>query len=146
MTLTEADKTRIEEEEHYREQVKGGLGNDGNKPKKGKGCLTVFLIFIILGVMGSLFSKPSTTTNTNSTSSKTEEEVKLEEKNRQDKINTLGATFCRERTGGVRAVNFSTFIEMYEKKGETITLKATTAAPTQENCNKVAGICLTLLK
>lgn len=142
-SLSEKDKKRIEEEERYREQVRNGLGKEKEeKPKRGKGCLTVILIIFALIVIGGIMS--ASTNKTSTTPAKTDEQIRQDEKAKQDKINALGQTFCSERKSGVRAVNLATFIEMYNKKGETVTLKPASGAPSQENCNKVAEICITI--
>lgn len=62
MTLTEAQKRKIEQEEKYRTEVKSELKNQ----KKGIGCFGVMGIIIgfifLMGVLGSIFTAGKTKT------------------------------------------------------------------------------------
>lgn len=55
----------------------------------------------------------------------------------------LAQTFCEERSGDyVRSINLNDFLLMYEKAGETVTLRPETGKPSEENCKKVVDLCL----
>lgn len=122
--------------------------------KKGKGCLVavgLFVGFFILIAAISGSGKKEKPSQPISPQQQTEVDIKKQQQDeeaRKKQEQEISDSFCTERSKPyARFVNLADFIEMYEKAGETVTLRpAGNVKPSLENCKKVVDICLKLWK
>jgi hypothetical protein len=147
--ISESQKKKIEEEE-YRDSVRKDLG----KNKKGKGCLIAIGLligfFILIAAISGGGKKEKATQPTNP-QQQTEADIKKQQQDeeaRKKQAQEISDSFCTARSKPyIRYVNLTDFIEMYEKAGETVTLRPViNVKPSLENCKKVIDICLKLWK
>lgn len=143
MALSETQKKKIEEEEAYRAKIGGAP-----KKKKSIGCLGWIIILFFIGIVASAINpKKQIEKATSNANPKISEEQKAKEQQQlKQQSQELSNLFCSERSKpNIRAVNLADFIVLYEAKGETVTLRSAKGVyPTDENCQKVADICLKL--